>query len=859
MRARGWLAYSAALVLLGVTFSAPLAAHLRSGIPYSFMPVPGLELVHQQPADSLQLMHRLWLFTQAACGRIPFFRNPYEFSSPETPPLFNTQGMPLSFAFAIFAPLGNIAAYNILLLLSFAASGAAMAVLVRDHTGSRGAALCCGAIYACLPYRLGHLFGGHPGGFVFFVAPLMLASAERAFRGGRGSFAWGAAAGACILCTASIELHQTLYLGLLLPLYAAMAILSAALERGAAAAARASLLPLAGILLLCAAAAIYLLWVKYRFLETSAMGGGRALKTVHGMSPGLRDLFRKSANAEKNIHLGIVPVILAACGLAARRAEIRGRRAPAGALAWLYFWAGLFVFCYAVALGTALDRFLPLYPLLHRTVPFLAYSRTSSRIMNTAAVALLVLAGFGLRALFARGRAGAAAAIAAVAVALIDYHPKRSIGVSIMGGMDSVYAIVRREGAGGRLLELPIWPGDSAWTSLYEYYGTLTGVPIVNGYSPAAQLRYQERVFLPLRTLNIGELRAGQHALLREWGVRFVVLHQDAFPRRVSRYPFAFTLSNLVRCPYLGFVLRDGPHFLFSVRGAPSGPPQAFTATSPVGVVYSARRMGSGIGVCNHDAAASSGHSLSSTAPGATGLLMSSQPLLYPTGEYTLYVNLKAGAGGGRGRIEAYDAGRGRPVASRPITRRELPGDHAYRLLPLDFGCDEPTILEFRVSREGGGALWGDFAYILFRSERDPRRSYEAEELFHIGSSVADARASGGCAVEVGKDEDPSMPAVSGPVRIYGPGRWLVRFRMRAEEAGPGTVAAIEAASAFGGTLARRDLSREEVSGGDAYSDCALELELDRIVPLSFHVRQFNRARLRVDRIEIEPAGASAG
>ena len=113
--------------------------------------------------------------------------------------------------------------------------------------------------------------------------------------------------------------------------------------------------------------------------------------------------------------------------------------------------------------------------------------------------------------------------------------------------------------------------------------------------------------------------------------------------------------------------------------------------------------------------------------------------------------------------------------------------------------------------------------------------------------------------MEVGKDEDPSMPAVSGPVRIYGPGRWLVRFRMRAEEAGPGTVAAIEAASAFGGTLARRDLSREEVSGGDAYSDCALELELDRIVPLSFHVRQFNRARLRVDRIEIEPAGASAG
>lgn len=852
MKPRERLLYCAALLLLGAVFSVPLAGHFRTGVPYSFIPVPGLEVVHQQPADSLQLMHRLWLFTQAVRGRIPFFRNPCEFSSPETPPLFNTQGMPVSFVFALLAPLGDIAAYNILVLLSFVASGIAMAALVRGHTGSRAAALLCGTLYACLPYRLGHLFGGHPGGFVFFITPLMLVAVDRAWHGARGSFAWGMAAGACILSAASFELHQTLYLGILLPLYVMTTIFGSALDRGAAATARASRRPLAGLLIVCAFTAAYLLWVKYCFLETSAMGGGRTLRTVQGLSPGKWDLLLKDANAEKNICLGVVPLLLALLGFTARRLEIRRGPAPRSALAWLYFWAGLFGICYVVALGTALENYIPLYSWLHRTVPFLGYSRTSSRAINIAVVGFFVLAGFGLRSLFARGRAGALAALAVTVLALADYHPKRFIGVSVMGGRDRVYDEVRRLGAGSRLLELPIWPGDSAWTSLYEYYGMLTGVPIVNGYSPAAQLRYQERVFAPLRALNIGELRAGQHALLKAWGVRFVVLHQDAFPRRVSRYPFGFTLENLRRSPYLDFVLRDGAHFLFRVREEPSGPPQEFDLTSAVGTIHSAQKAGTDVGICTPDGTASSGRSLSSLDPGASGVLMRAGPLLYPTGDYTLFVNLKAGAGGPSASIGVHDASRRRLIASRRVSSRDLPGTHEYRLLALDFRCDEPTILEFRVAREGGGTLWADFAYVLFRAERDPRSAYEAEELFHIGSVVEDGAASGGRAVEAGKDEDVSMTVVSGPGRLYGPGRWRVRFRMRAEEAEPGVLARLEAVNTFGGTLAGRDVRREELGDLTGYRDFTFEIGLEKLTPVSFRVAQFNRARLRLDRIDME-------
>ena len=98
---------------------------------------------------------------------------------------------------------------------------------------------------------------------------------------------------------------------------------------------------------------------------------------------------------------------------------------------------------------------------------------------------------------------------------------------------------------------MPIWPGDSAWSAIYEYYATLTGVPIVNGYNPVPRQRYVTEVFEPLRSLNVGELRAAQHALLRDWNVSHIVLHQDLFPRKVSRSRSAAAggaMGNSNRC-----------------------------------------------------------------------------------------------------------------------------------------------------------------------------------------------------------------------------------------------------------------------------------------------------------------------
>ena len=58
----------------------------------------------------------------------------------------------------IYAISGNdILAYNLLLLASFVTTGAGMALLIRELTGSRGAGIVAGTLAAFAPYRFGHM------------------------------------------------------------------------------------------------------------------------------------------------------------------------------------------------------------------------------------------------------------------------------------------------------------------------------------------------------------------------------------------------------------------------------------------------------------------------------------------------------------------------------------------------------------------------------------------------------------------------------------------------------------------------------------------------------------------------------
>lgn len=863
MSGRQWLLFCAALLALAAVFSYPLILYFTVGMPYSFMPVSGLEVIHQHPGDYIQLMYRFWLFEKAVTGEIPFFRNAYEFSTPLTPPLFNPQGIPISAIFMLFMPLGNIAAYNALIFLSFMGAGIAMALLVREFTGSPGASVVCGLLYSCIPNRLGHLYGGHMGGFIFFLMPLAMYCMERAWRCAsgdrssiRGAFAWGFGCGLCSLCAVPIDLHISFYMGILLVIFFLVRFAGHTAREGMRSALRASRLVLWGLLLPVAVTVSYLLWVKFCYLATSVVGAGRSIRTVQAYSPMLVDIFYKSPNAEKNVCLGLLPLIGATYGFFVRRREIRRRRAEPGALLWLYFWAGLFVVAYMLSLGTALEAHIPMYAWLHAHIPFMSYSRTSSRIVAISLLGFFILVAYGLRHLLSKGRQARVAVVMLTVLALADYHPKGRIGVSLLHGMDSVYEKVRREAQGKRLLELPIWPGDSAWSAIYEHYATLTGVPIVNGYSPVPQLAYVTRVFEPMKSLNLGEMRKWQYDMLKSWDVPFIILHQDLFPRRVSRYPFRFTLLNLMRSPYLRFLMKNGPNHLFALTENPAGPETRFAQRSPVGNLYPSNRMKSDVGSCIQDAAASSGFSLCAGTHGESGgLLAHGNALIYPTGEYSVFFNLKSDAPRGSGpvaRIDVYAPESEKVLAERLIRAGDFARPGEYRLFELRFVNREPAPLEFRVHYLGNSVLGADFVYVLFSGEKDPCTRYEAEDLFHIGSCVEDPSSSGGYAITITKDEDITMPMVSGPDRLYGPGCYRASFYLKARDAEAGTIASLDVASSFGGVRSKRDLRREELKESAGYSPYEVMFTLDRTTPLSFAVRHYKRAILSLDKIEIE-------
>lgn len=861
MKARHWILYSAALLLLALAFSYPLVRHLKEAMPYSFMPVKGREIVHQHPGDYIQLFYRFWLFGQALTGKIPFLSNPYEFSTPGTPPLFTTQGLPLSLVFLLFSAWGNIFAYNALILLSFIAAGAAIALLINELTGSRAAGIACGALYACLPYRLGHLYGGHPGGFIFFLTPLSLYCFERAWKKSESgdpkkALLWGFASGACVFFTSLTDLHTVFYLGIFLTAYVLMKFVDSAMRRGIPETFRTAYHPAFGLAVAALAAIAYLFWVKYFFLGKTIVGKGRPIETVKAFSPQLKDILCKNPNAERNVYLGIIPLLFGAYGFFVRRMEIRKGNAHAGALLWLYFWAVIFIISYVTALGTALDHYMPIYSWLHAHVPFLAYSRTPSRAITISAVCFFVLAAYGIRSLARGGNLAKALLIIALSLSFFDYHPGAFIGISLMRGRDSVYGEVKRSSRGGRLCELPLWPGDSAWSAIYEYYVTLTGVPMINGYNPAVQLSYVKKVFIPLRNLNLGEMREEQYNTLSRWDVRHLVLHQEAFPRKVSRYPFRLTLLKLLRSPFLEFTRRDGPHYLFKLREKRAGEKQLDLAiSSPIGNLYPSTKMLHDIGDLVNDGAASCGHALcASSSSGATGWLWRGHSRIYPTGAFKVYFNLKTDSIKGAGpiaRIEVYAPEEGKVIAEKEICPRDFAKAHCYEMFEIGFRNSEPTRVEFRINYIGRGSLWADFAYIIFSEEKDPRCTYEAEDLFHIGSCVEDPLASDGLAVHIGKDEDLYMPMVDGPARIYPPGRYRVIYRLRAGGVEPGEVVRLEVSSHFGGCVAQRGLTDDRLAEPDRYGEYSLTFDIKKETPLSFRLRHFNRALLWLDRIDI--------
>jgi hypothetical protein len=179
--------------------------------------MPGRELVHGAAGDYLQFYYYLWLVRDRVLAGDSFLRDPYQFAidGPRSnlPNIF----LPAALLFIPLSALGPRFAYNALVLLSFPFAGLAAGLLARRYGVSRTGAAVAGTVFACMPYRVGALLGGHPAGLAYPLVPVVLWGLEGALA---GSVWGGLAAGGALLGLAMMEPHFAYFAALGLPLYA---------------------------------------------------------------------------------------------------------------------------------------------------------------------------------------------------------------------------------------------------------------------------------------------------------------------------------------------------------------------------------------------------------------------------------------------------------------------------------------------------------------------------------------------------------------------------------------------------------------------------------------------------------------
>ena len=382
--------------------------------------------------DHLQLGWAFWLVGhQLERGGSPV-ADPYSFRpEAEAPPslqgwLFGLPYWPLA------ASVGDVWAYNLIVLLSFVLAGAMACWWLRALGVSRAAALVGGLVFCLMPYRVGQSTG-HLLGLISFLLPATLLALERR------RFV------AAAVCLAAIPLSGQLHL--------ALGAIPLALGYAWARTPRADWWK-AGI---GAAAALGAGLVVDRWAVAGSIGTGRSFAQVDRYSAEVSDFVTRGVGSgiEELVFVGWLTPLVAIAGLVA----VRRRRG----LAVLLGLAAL------LPCLLALGANLPGYETLWRHVPGLDATRVPERFMPIACLALAALVAFAVDAGRTRSCRIATRLVLPLAVAGVAVLLAIDLRVPVFGAVaadtpSAAYAAIRGE---GRLLELPVFRPDVHYGSVY--------------------------------------------------------------------------------------------------------------------------------------------------------------------------------------------------------------------------------------------------------------------------------------------------------------------------------------------------------------------------------------------------------
>ncbi len=621
------------------------------------------------------------------------------------------------------------------------------------------------------------------------------------------------------------------------------------------------LLPL---LFLISTSVIVVMLIKHLAFEGSIAEGGRSIKEIWFYSPKWEDIWKRfNGYSEKTIYLGVIPLILSfILILTDLYIRILQKKKYRILVKWLprdLFWTWTLIFSTLLSLGFTLQIF-PIYPLFYEIIPFFNYPRVPGRIIFIAYGALAYLVARATESLLslAPKKKGFSFVIVFLIIGAIlyDYYPPRPLGLCRLDKGHTIYEKIDKNLLNNSpLLELPIWPGDSAWSTIYQYYITRYEYPMLNGYSPVVPKDYVEEIFFPLYPLDVGELTEKGATLLSRLKIPYILFHREAYPFKISPFPPYFIEKRLKELPELIPIGSYGPITLFKYIAAQKSVHHSKLARSPVGILWEAEKRCPKWAEIITTPDASSGKLVKAPA-GRRGIIMEKQNRLFPKGQYKGIIRvgrLKDNIPPDTPIFSLIIASNHRKeiLYQKEITARDLPVKGLY-LLKFFFKVDTAKQIECIVHVKGTTSLLLDYLFFAFEGEGEGDAVFEAEDLFHQAEIVSSPFGKGKCVrftPLIINDR-----GINGPHHLLKPGTYKATYWMALDYKNKDNpiVAQIMVTRDMGkdrlraASLTKKDFHLKKLS------PFSIEFTIDRPSVMDFNVYYQGKGILWVDRIEVK-------
>ena len=564
-------------VVVWAIFSWPLPRYVADGIPASSTNVERNSVRRMIEGDHLQLLYNYWIFADMLQGKTPFWHNIYEFNTGDDADrkYVGPDLLPFSLIFTVGYMLGGRAlGWNMLGLFSLWVSYFFCWLLVRRYTKNELSAALGSLLILFLPYRWVSLMGGSPTGLAMALVPMLYFGLDLAVRDKR--MIGGVLAGLAILFAAWNDSHVFLVGFLSAPCWCLLAFLCDRQKKwldwrtyGQIIKAMLPFILLAGIPILLSMNA-----VSEGVLDETNMEQGRSLHEVSLFSPNPSGYFDWIAMGHENsIYIGWLLLVLIGIGfvllLKAFVSNPDKEQTPMLAFVVLLV-GGACILLLAPGVNGFCDGWLFLR--VRNYVPYYNLIRQTAKIMAILPPILAVLVGLSvvqiLNVLHGK-KIGRMIVVVYVCIMGITYALQVRTTVCLLDRKQGAYAAVAADAIAHsedpRALIIPLWPGDSAWSSLYEHYVSLYRIRMLNGYLPLVPNSYVNITTFH-EFANVGIFPSAQLDDLERRGIHYVIFHEDAFPEQVSNFPAAFTLYNLLRHPRLQWLAQDGNVWAFRIR-----------------------------------------------------------------------------------------------------------------------------------------------------------------------------------------------------------------------------------------------------------------------------------------------------